>query len=168
MKNGWTPRANYDTALHNLRAAEAKLAAAKASLALTRDQLNYTELKAEFDGVITAVGAEAGQNVTAGQMVVKLARLIRQGRRIQYRRDRACRSPQRRRRGHRLAAVQPGVDDRRGGTGDLSGRRLDDAHLHRQSHVEEPAAADPLRHEYRRPLEGQLRAGGCTAALRSL
>ena len=75
MKNGWTPKANYDTALHNLRAAEAKLAAAKASLDLTRDQLNYTELKADFDGVITAVGAEAGQNVTAGQMVVKLARL---------------------------------------------------------------------------------------------
>ena len=75
LKSGWTPRANYDTALHNLRAAEAKLASAKASLALTRDQLNYTELKAEFDGVITAVGAEAGQNVTAGQMVVKLARL---------------------------------------------------------------------------------------------
>ena len=75
LKNGWTPKANYDTALHNLRAAEAKLAAAKASLALTRDQLNYTELKAEFDGVITAVGAEAGQNVTSGQMVVKLARL---------------------------------------------------------------------------------------------
>jgi len=75
LKNGWTPRATYDTALHNLRAAEAKLAAAQASLALTHDQLNYTELKAEFDGVITAVGAEAGQNVTAGQMVVKLARL---------------------------------------------------------------------------------------------
>jgi RND family efflux transporter MFP subunit len=74
LKNGWTPKANYDTALHNLRSAEAKLAAAKADLALTRDQLNYTELKAEFDGVITAVGAEAGQNVSAGQMVARLAR----------------------------------------------------------------------------------------------
>src|SRR6476660_8329620 len=38
------------------------------------DQLNYTSLKADFDGVITAVGAETGQNVNAGQMVVKLAR----------------------------------------------------------------------------------------------
>jgi RND family efflux transporter MFP subunit len=75
LKNGWTPKANYETALHNLRAAEAKLASAKASFALTRDQLNYTELKAEFDGVITSVGAEAGQNVSSGQMVVKLARL---------------------------------------------------------------------------------------------
>ena len=75
LKNGWTPKANYDTALHNFQASEAKLASAKASLALTRDQLAYTELKAEFDGVITAVGAEAGQNISAGQMVVKLARL---------------------------------------------------------------------------------------------
>jgi RND family efflux transporter MFP subunit len=74
LKNGYTPRANYDTALRNLRSAEARLAATKAALDLTRDQLNYTELKAEFDGVITAVGAEAGQNVTPGQLVVRLAR----------------------------------------------------------------------------------------------
>ena len=74
LKNGFTPKANYDTALRNLRAAEARLAGAKANLDLTRDQLNYTELKAEFDGIITAVGAEAGQNVTPGQLVVRLAR----------------------------------------------------------------------------------------------
>jgi RND family efflux transporter MFP subunit len=74
LKDGWTPKATYDGALHNLQAAEARLKAAKAILDLTRDQLNYTTLKADFDGVITAVGAEAGQNVNAGQMVVKLAR----------------------------------------------------------------------------------------------
>ena len=74
LKNGYTPKANYDTALRNLRSAEARLAAARAVLDLTRDQLNYTELKAEFDGVITAVGAEAGQNVTSGQLVARLAR----------------------------------------------------------------------------------------------
>jgi RND family efflux transporter MFP subunit len=48
--------------------------AARAALDLSRDQLRYTELKADFDGVITSVGAEAGQNVAAGQVVVKLAR----------------------------------------------------------------------------------------------
>jgi RND family efflux transporter MFP subunit len=74
LKDGWTPKATYDTALQNLQAGEARLKAAKASLDLTRDQLNYTTLKADFDGVITAVGAEAGQNVNAGQMVIKLAR----------------------------------------------------------------------------------------------
>ena len=53
--------------------AEARLAAAKANRDLIPDQPNYTELKAEFDGVVTAVGAEAGQNVTPGQLVVRLA-----------------------------------------------------------------------------------------------
>lgn len=74
LKDGWTPKATYDTALQNLQAAEARLKATRASLDLTRDQLSYTTLKADFDGVITAVGAEAGQNVNAGQMVIKLAR----------------------------------------------------------------------------------------------
>jgi RND family efflux transporter MFP subunit len=74
LKDGWTPRATYDSALRNLRAAEARLTAAKANLNLTQDQLTYTELKADFDGVITTVGVEAGQNVNAGQTVLKLAR----------------------------------------------------------------------------------------------
>jgi RND family efflux transporter MFP subunit len=74
LKGGWTPRAKYDAALRDFRATEAKLAAATANRDLIRDQLTYTELKADFDGVITAVGAEAGQNVNAGEMVVKLAK----------------------------------------------------------------------------------------------
>jgi RND family efflux transporter MFP subunit len=45
LKNGFTPKANYDTALRNLRSAEARLAAARANVDLTRDQLDYTELR---------------------------------------------------------------------------------------------------------------------------
>jgi RND family efflux transporter MFP subunit len=74
LKDGWTTKATYDTVLRNVRTAAAKLAAGRAVLDLTRDQLSYTELKADFDGVVTVVGAEAGQNVNAGQTVVKLAR----------------------------------------------------------------------------------------------
>ena len=74
LKDGATPRSAHDAALRDLRAAQARLIAAKANLSLAQDQLNYTELKADVDGLITAVGAEAGQNVNAGQMVVKLAR----------------------------------------------------------------------------------------------
>jgi RND family efflux transporter MFP subunit len=74
FKDGWTPKATYDSVVRKLRAAEARLTAAKANLDLNRDQLRYTDLKAEFDGVVTAVGAEPGQNVAAGRMVVKLAR----------------------------------------------------------------------------------------------
>lgn len=74
VKDGYTSQANYDAALRGLRAAESKLASAKANLDLTKDQLNYTTLKADTDGVITAVGAEAGQVVNSGQMIVRLAR----------------------------------------------------------------------------------------------
>lgn len=74
LKDGYTPQANYDTALRALRAAESTLASAKANLDLTKDQLNYTTLKAEFDGVVTAVGVEAGQVVNSGQMVVRVAK----------------------------------------------------------------------------------------------
>jgi RND family efflux transporter MFP subunit len=74
LKDGYTPQSNYDAALRGLRAAESRLASARANLELTRDQLNYTSLKADTDGVITAVGAEAGQVVSSGQMIVRLAR----------------------------------------------------------------------------------------------
>ena len=74
LASGTTTRANYDTAIKNLRSAEAKLDSAKASRDLAKDQLSYAELVADFDGIITAVGAEAGQVVNAGQMIVRLAR----------------------------------------------------------------------------------------------
>jgi RND family efflux transporter MFP subunit len=70
---GATTRANYDAALRNLRSAEAKLDSAKAALALAKDQLAYTELRADFDGIVTAIGAEPGQVVAVGQMVIRLA-----------------------------------------------------------------------------------------------
>jgi RND family efflux transporter MFP subunit len=74
VASGTTTRANYDTAVKNLRSAEAKLDSAKASRDLAKDQLSYTDLIAEFDGIVTATGAEPGQVVSAGQMVVRLAR----------------------------------------------------------------------------------------------
>jgi len=73
LANGHTTRANYDVALKNLRSGEAKLDSAKAALELARDQLGYAELRADFDGIVTAVGAEAGQIVNIGQTVVRLA-----------------------------------------------------------------------------------------------
>lgn len=74
LAKGVTTRANYDAALKNLRSAEAQVTSAKASLALAKDQVGYAELKAEFDGIVTATGAEAGQVVSVGQMVVRLAK----------------------------------------------------------------------------------------------
>ena len=55
-------------------AAQATLDSARAEADLTRNQLEYTTLHAEFDGVITALDAEPGQVVGAGQPVMQLAR----------------------------------------------------------------------------------------------
>lgn len=73
LAQGSTTRVIFESAQKNLRSSEAKVESTKASLELARDQLRYTELRAEFDGVVTAVGAEVGQVVSSGKMVVKLA-----------------------------------------------------------------------------------------------
>lgn len=74
-KDGWSTEVQYDQALQARDSAQATVEAAEARLQLARDQLDYASLRAPEDGVITALGAEAGQVVAAGQMVVRLARL---------------------------------------------------------------------------------------------
>jgi RND family efflux transporter MFP subunit len=73
LKNGHTTRVKYDQALKSFKTAEAQLDATRAKQVQASENLGYTELKADKDGVITAVGADAGQVVSAGQMVVRLA-----------------------------------------------------------------------------------------------
>jgi multidrug efflux system membrane fusion protein len=55
-------------------ATKAKLEQATAQLATAQNQSAYTTLTADADGVITAVSAELGQVVAAGQPIVRLAR----------------------------------------------------------------------------------------------
>ena len=74
LKNGHTTLVKYDQALKTFKTAAAQLDATRAKQVQASENLGYTELKADNDGVITAVGADAGQVVSAGQMVVRLAR----------------------------------------------------------------------------------------------
>ncbi|SDA94418.1 efflux RND transporter periplasmic adaptor subunit [Sinorhizobium sp. NFACC03] len=67
--------ADLDLADQALKSAWAGVGKANASLEKVREQLGYAVLKAEFDGVVTATWVEVGQTVTAGQPVLKLARL---------------------------------------------------------------------------------------------
>src|SRR4029077_11303616 len=55
--------------------AQASTARARANLAKAIEQLGYAQVKADFAGVVTAVGAEVGQVVSPGQGVVTVARL---------------------------------------------------------------------------------------------
>lgn len=73
LRQGWTPRARYDEAEQALKTAEAQVTAAQAQLRIAQDNLGYTVLTADAAGAITAVGAEPGEVVRAGQMIAQLA-----------------------------------------------------------------------------------------------
>lgn len=66
-------QADLDNAVQALEAARSAATQAVAALAKAREQLGYASLAAEFDGVVTAVSAEPGQVVAAGQSVVTVA-----------------------------------------------------------------------------------------------
>ncbi|MFY9684885.1 MAG: efflux RND transporter periplasmic adaptor subunit [Pseudolabrys sp.] len=70
---GFASVADFDRKTAAKGEAESRLARAKRSLDLARNQLDYSELKAGADGVITSTLAEPGQVVALGQPVVKLA-----------------------------------------------------------------------------------------------
>lgn len=55
--------------------AQERVAALEAQLKQTANQLHYTELSADREGVITALKVEKGQVIAAGQPVAKLAQL---------------------------------------------------------------------------------------------
>ncbi|PKU24685.1 efflux RND transporter periplasmic adaptor subunit [Telmatospirillum siberiense] len=76
-QDGWATQAKLESARQARQTAEAAAAAAAAKLRLAKDQLDYATLRAPEDGAVTQLGAEAGQVVSAGQLVARLARLDR-------------------------------------------------------------------------------------------
>ncbi|MBS1165720.1 MAG: hypothetical protein H6R00_1745 [Proteobacteria bacterium] len=66
-------KVSVESAESDWKAAVAKHDAATATLASARNKLGYADLRASLSGVVTAVGANAGQVVGAGQMVVRVA-----------------------------------------------------------------------------------------------
>jgi membrane fusion protein, multidrug efflux system len=74
LKDGWTTRAKYDEAQQILLTVQAQVDSAKAQVRIAQDQLSYTVLSADAPGAVTAVGAEPGEVVRAGHMIVQLAR----------------------------------------------------------------------------------------------
>lgn len=73
VATGVISRAQYDDAQQQLAAAQSRVTAAEAALRTARDNVGYTELRSDVAGVVTATGAEAGEVVQAGQMVVQVA-----------------------------------------------------------------------------------------------
>src|SRR5215467_10551356 len=73
LKNGHTTQVAYDQAVKTFKTAQAEADAARARQVQASENLGYTELRADNNGVISAIGADPGQVVSAGQMVVRLA-----------------------------------------------------------------------------------------------
>jgi len=75
VNKGFISAAEFDRHKTTYETAAARLEQATAQLELNRNQTAYTTLRADHDGVVTAVQAEVGQVVTAGQAIIKTARL---------------------------------------------------------------------------------------------
>lgn len=74
QSRNFVSRFELDAKINALESARAQVAEARAALDTARNQAGYAELRADADGVITSIAAEAGQVVGAGQVVVTLAR----------------------------------------------------------------------------------------------
>lgn len=74
LQDGWTTRVRYDEARQTLETAQSRADAAQAQLSIAESRLSDTELYADSAGTVTAVGAEPGEVVQAGRMIVQVAR----------------------------------------------------------------------------------------------
>ena len=70
---GFISQAELDRRKASLDAAEARYAQTVANARVTGNQAGYAVLRAPHDAVVTAIDAEVGQVVSAGQSVVRLA-----------------------------------------------------------------------------------------------
>lgn len=74
MAQGFTTRPRYEEARQALNTAEAAQDNAEAEVETAADRLGFTRLQADIGGTVTARGAETGEVVQPGQMVVQVAR----------------------------------------------------------------------------------------------
>jgi RND family efflux transporter MFP subunit len=74
VQNRTAAKQTLENAEQQRQAAEAVLAGASAALVKAEEQLGYTWIASEYDGVITAVEADVGETVSPGQTVLTVAR----------------------------------------------------------------------------------------------
>lgn len=68
-------QADVDQAEQARQAADAAVTQARSALAKVREQLGYTQIVSDMNGIVTSVAAEIGQQVPAGQTVMTIARV---------------------------------------------------------------------------------------------
>lgn len=75
LERGFISQAEFDRRRNTAEIARARVAELRSHHSSSRNQAAYTALNADEDGVITAVDAERGQVVAAGQPIVRIAQL---------------------------------------------------------------------------------------------
>jgi membrane fusion protein, multidrug efflux system len=71
---GVVSRAEFERTTQVFQTAQAQADAAQAQVTIAENRLSYTRLTADAPGSVTAVGAEPGEVVQAGRMIVQLTR----------------------------------------------------------------------------------------------
>jgi RND family efflux transporter MFP subunit len=74
LVSGFGTRQRYDQAVQQLHSARSAVDAAQAHAAIAENRLGYTELVADASGTVTARGAEPGEVVAPGRMILRIAR----------------------------------------------------------------------------------------------
>ncbi len=74
LDSGNTTETNFELVELRLSLAQATLARAESNLRKAEDQLGYAQLRAEFDGVVTAVNLDPGSDLMPGQPVLTVAK----------------------------------------------------------------------------------------------
>ncbi len=67
-------RASFEQAESMVKGADSQVETAQTQVTLAENRLSYTRLVSDVSGVVTALGAEPGEVVGAGRMVVQVAR----------------------------------------------------------------------------------------------
>ena len=73
LQSNAAAKAAVESAEQSREAADAGLIRARTALVTAEEQLSYTRILAEFDGVVVATGAEVGQTVSPGATIVTVA-----------------------------------------------------------------------------------------------
>ena len=73
LQSNAAAKAAVESAEQSRAAADAGLIRARTALVKAEEQLSYTQILAEFDGVVVATGAEVGQTVSPGETIVTVA-----------------------------------------------------------------------------------------------
>lgn len=74
LREGFTTRVRYDQAAQQLQTVRAAVDAAEAQVSIAETRLGYTELVSDVAGSVTQRGAEPGEVVQPGRMILRIAR----------------------------------------------------------------------------------------------